>query len=111
MPKRRSGKQGKAKKRRFKFQVFIANRTDKSDLAVSRLREICDAEMPGEYDIQIIDLSRNPELAKEHNIVATPAVFRTLPAPVRKSIGDLAEKHKVLLALDVVSPTKPRATG
>ena len=106
MPKRRLGKQGKAKKHRFKFQVFIANRTGNSDLAVSRLREICDAEMPGEYDIQIIDLSRNPELAKEHNIVATPAVFRTLPAPIRKTIGDLAEKHKVLLALDV-SPSKP----
>jgi circadian clock protein KaiB len=106
MPKRRLAKQGKVKKRRFKFQVFIANRTAKSDLAVSRLREICEAEMPGEYGIQIVDLSRNPELAKEHNIVATPAVFRTLPAPIRKSIGDLAEKHKVLLALDV-SPTRP----
>ena len=85
MPKRRSGKQGKAKKRRFKFQVFIANRTDKSDLAVSRLREICDAEMPGEYDIQIIDLSRNPELAKEHNIVATPQCSALFPRRFAKA--------------------------
>jgi circadian clock protein KaiB len=48
------------------------------------------------------------ELAKENNIVATPSVFRTLPAPVRKSVGDLAEKHKVLLALDLFSLPKPK---
>lgn len=65
--------------------------------------------MPGKYDIEIIDLSQNPDLARDHNIVATPAVFRILPAPVRKSIGDLAEKHKVLLALDLFDPLKSQA--
>ncbi len=109
MPKRRLGKQRKAKKHRFKFQVFIGKPSQNSDLAVARLREVCEAEIPGEYDIEIIDLSRNPELAGGNNIVATPAVFRTLPAPVRKSIGDLAEKHKVLLALGLFGPLKSQA--
>jgi circadian clock protein KaiB len=107
MPKRRLGKQGKAKESRVKFQIFIGKRTRNSDLAVARLREVCETEIPGKYDIEIIDLSQNPELAKENNIVATPSVFRTLPAPGRKSVGDLAEKHKVLLALDLFNRRKP----
>lgn len=72
MPKRRTGKHRKEKESRFKFQVFIAKRAPNADLAVARLREVCEAEIPGKYDIEIIDLSRNPELAKENNIVATP---------------------------------------
>jgi len=109
MPKRRSGKQGKAKKHRFNFQVFIGKQSQNSALAVARLRKVCETEIPGEYDIEIVDLSRNPGLARDHNIVATPAVFRTLPAPVRRSIGDLADKHKVLLALDLFKPKKSKA--
>jgi circadian clock protein KaiB len=79
-----------------------------SSFAISRLAT-ASSQIPGNYDIEIIDLSRNPELARGHNIVATPTVLRTLPAPVRKSIGDLAEKHKVLLALDVFHPRESQA--
>src|SRR5260370_26998347 len=98
MAKRRSGKQGKAKQRRFKFQVFIGKQSQNSALAVARLRSICETEIPGKYDIEIIDLSQHPNLARDHNIVATPAVFRSLSSPERNSTGDFAEKHKVLLA-------------
>jgi circadian clock protein KaiB len=89
---------------RYKFSVFIASPTRRSDSALARLRKICDEKIPAEYEIEIIDLSMRPELATNHNIVATPAVFQTLPRPVRKSIGDLSKTDKALLGLDLSAP-------
>jgi circadian clock protein KaiB len=86
---------------RFKFSVYIASQTRQSELALARLRKICDEEIPANYEIEIIDLAKNPHLAKEHQIVATPSIFRTLPAPVRKSIGNLSKADKTLLGLDL----------
>jgi circadian clock protein KaiB len=85
----------------YKFSVYIACSTWRSDVALARLRTICDKTIPNDYDIKVIDLSKNPELAKDHNIIATPAIFRTLPAPVRRSIGDLIDKDKALLGLNL----------
>jgi circadian clock protein KaiB len=100
------GKQS-AKKRtgnspRYKFSVYISSPTPKSDSALARLRKICDEKIPAAYEIEVFDLSKHPELATHHNIVATPAVFRTLPAPVQKSIGDLSKTDKALLGLDLL---------
>src|SRR5712675_2545263 len=79
---------------RYKFSVYIASPTRKSDSALARLHKICDEKIPADYEIKVIDLSKNPELATHHNIVATPTVFRTLPAPVQKSVGDLSKTDK-----------------
>jgi circadian clock protein KaiB len=86
---------------RYKFSVYIASPTRKSDSALARLRKICDEQIPSDYEIKVFDLSKSPELATTHDIVATPAIFRTLPAPVRKSIGDLSKTDKSLLGLDL----------
>src|SRR5882762_7007749 len=86
---------------RYKFSVYISSPTPKSDSALARLRKICDEKIPADYEIKVVDLSKNPELATRHNIVATPAVFRTFPAPLRKSIGDLSKTDKTLLGLDL----------
>ena len=86
---------------RYKFSVFIARPSRQADLALSRLRAICDETIPRNYEIRVIDLSKNPELAKEYQILATPTVFRTLPAPMQKSIGNLSDKDKALLGLDL----------
>ena len=94
-------KNGSNGKTRFKFSVYIAHPSRRSDLALARLRTICEESIPKSYDIKVIDLSKNPELAKDHQIIATPAIFRTLPAPVRKSIGDLIDKDKALLGLNL----------
>jgi circadian clock protein KaiB len=88
-------------KTHYKFSVYIACSTWRSDLALARLRTICDKTIPNDYEIKVIDLSKNPELARDHQIVATPAIFRILPAPVRKSIGDLIDKEKALLGLNL----------
>ena len=94
-------KKSSRRKTRFKFAVYIARPSAESDAALARLRKICDETIPKNYDIRVIDLSKNPELARDHQIVATPAVFRTLPTPVRKSIGELSSKDRTLLGLNL----------
>ena len=89
-------------KPRYEFCVYIGGHTRKTGLAIARLRKMFDETIPGDYEIKIIDLAKHPELAGKYNIVATPAVFRTLPDPVRKSIGDLSVADKALLGLDLV---------
>ena|SRR5258707_1347964 len=105
--KRGSMAKQSAKKRtgngpRYKFSVYIASPTRESQLALARLRKICDEQIPKEYEIEVFDLRKRPELATRYDIVATPAIFRTLPAPLRKSIGDLSKTEKALLGLDLL---------
>jgi len=95
-------------KAHYKFSVYIAKHTLRSELALKRLKKICEENVPGDYEIDVIDIAKRPELAKDRQIVATPAVFRTLPAPVRKSIGDLSHEDRVLLGLDLFHPLKAR---
>jgi circadian clock protein KaiB len=94
----------KATKTPFKFRVYIARRTRKSDSALARLRALCEGAFQDDYSIEMIDLTKSPHFAREHQIVATPAIFRTLPAPVRKSIGDLSKTDKTWLRLDSFDP-------
>jgi circadian clock protein KaiB len=92
-------------KPRYKFHVYITSYTPASDAALAHLRRICDKNIPAGYEIEVFDLSKNPPLASDHNIVPTPVTFRTLPAPVRKSIGDLPKTDKALLGLDLLDRT------
>ena len=93
---------------RYKFSVYIARETRISDLAVERLTKICEENIPGEYQIEVIDIAKRPDLARNQDIIATPAVFRTLPAPLRKSIGDLSHKDRAILGLDLLPAAKSR---
>jgi len=91
---------------RYKFSVYVAHGKRMSDLAVKRLKKICEENIPGEYQIEVIDIAKRPDVARNQNIVATPAIFRTLPAPLRKSIGDLSDKDKAILGLDLLAEPK-----
>ena len=93
---------------RHKFTIYISRGTRRSDLALERLTKICEEEIPGEYEIEVIDVAKHPDVARDRQIIATPAVFRMLPAPVRKSIGDLSDKDKSILGLDLLIRPKPR---
>ena len=80
--------------------MYIASPTQASESALARLRKICDDQISLDYEIEVFDLSKNPQLARDLNIIATPAIFRTLPVPVLKSIGDLSRTDQALLGLD-----------
>jgi circadian clock protein KaiB len=91
---------------RYKFSVYIAKHTPRADWALERLSKICEEKVPGDYEIEVIDLAKHPDIAKDRQIVATPAVFRALPAPLRKCIGDLSDTDRTLLGLDLFRSLK-----
>lgn len=79
------------------LRLYIAGQTPKSLTAFSNLKRICEENLRGKYHIEVVDLAKNPELAKTDQILAIPTLVRKLPPPIRKIIGDLSNKEKVLV--------------
>lgn len=86
---------------KFKLRLYITGRTPQSQRAIQNLRRICDSELAGMYEIEVIDVLEHPALAENEKILATPTLVKRLPEPVRKIIGDLSDREKVLLGLDL----------
>lgn len=86
---------------RWQLRLYVAGQTPKSLTAFANLKRICEEHMPGKYEIEIIDLVKNPTLARGDQILALPTLVRKLPTPVRKIIGDLSNTERVLVGLDL----------
>jgi circadian clock protein KaiB len=86
---------------KYMLRLYITGRTEKSERAVASLRDICGGKFQDQYELQIIDVLENPQLAEDDKIMATPTLIKQLPPPLRRIIGDLSDTEKVLLGLDV----------
>ena len=84
-----------------KLVLYVAGETPKSLAAIANLERICKEHVDGRYVVEVVDLRKQPHLAREHSIVAIPTLVRRLPVPIRKIIGDLSDTHKVLVSLNV----------
>ncbi len=89
------------KKEIYHLRLYVAGQTPRSIVALANLRKICEKYLEGEYQIEIIDLQKNPQLAKGDQIFAIPTLVRKLPPPIRKIIGDLSNTERVLVGLDI----------
>ncbi len=85
----------------WELRLYIAGYTPRAVTAFENLKRICEEHLAGKYRIEIIDLLKNPRLARGDQIVAVPTLVRKLPVPVRKIIGDLSNKERVLVGLDL----------
>jgi len=85
----------------MKLRLYVAGQTPKSMAALSNLQQICVAHLDGKYDLEVIDLIKNPQLAQGDQILAIPTLVRNLPVPIRKIIGDLSNVDRVLVGLDL----------
>ncbi len=85
----------------WQLKLYVAGTTPKSLEAFANLKKICEEYLKGEYKILIVDLLKNPKLAKGDQIVAIPTLVRHLPPPLKKIIGDLSNKEKVLVGLNI----------
>ena|SRR5579871_6719787 len=94
-----SGK--KSPRATWDLKLYVAGQTAKSLQAFANLKRICEEHLAGEYQIEVIDLLKNPQLAKGDQILALPTLVRKLPEPVRKIIGDLSNTERVLVGLDI----------
>jgi circadian clock protein KaiB len=88
-------------KAEYELRLYVAGQTPRSVQAFANLTKICEEHLAGRYRIEVIDLLENPQLAKGDQILAIPTLVRTLPFPIRKIIGDLSDKERVLVGLDV----------
>ena len=90
------------KKIPYELKLYVAGATPKSLEAFANLQMICNEHLKGQYSIKVIDLLKNPKLAKGDQIVAIPTLVRRLPEPIKKIIGNLSNKERVLVGLDLV---------
>lgn len=88
--------------KKWNLRLYVAGQTPKSLTALANLKRICDEHMNGQYNVEIIDLMENPQLAQRDQIVAIPTLVRALPSPLKRIIGDLSNTERVLVGLDVV---------
>jgi circadian clock protein KaiB len=83
------------------LRLYVAGQTPKSLAAISNLKKLCTEHVNAQYRIEVIDLIKNPALARDHQILAIPTLVRSLPVPIRKIIGDLSDTERILVGLDV----------
>jgi len=101
LPKRRVSKAAASAPPQWKLRLYVADGTSKSITAFRNLEQLCERHLAGRYQIEVIDLLTNPQLAQGDQILAVPTVVRKLPAPIRKIIGTLADVERVLVGLDL----------
>ncbi|HYR36854.1 MAG TPA: circadian clock KaiB family protein [Burkholderiales bacterium] len=83
------------------LRLYTAGQSPRSLVALENLRRICDEHLAGRYRIEVVDLLKNPRLAKDDQIVAIPTLVRQLPPPLRKIIGDLSDTERALVGLQL----------
>src|SRR5687768_14522705 len=106
--KNKTGKQlssvarpNKPKEEKWQLRLYIAGNTPKSIAALNNLKRYCEQHLSNRYELEVIDLLLNPQLAAGDQILAIPTLVRKVPVPVRKIIGDLSNEEKVLVGLDI----------
>jgi circadian clock protein KaiB len=85
----------------YNLRLYVAGQTPKSIAALTNLKKICESHLTGRYEIEVVDLTKNPDLAQRHQIIAIPTLIRQLPEPLKRIIGDLSNLEKVLVGLDI----------
>jgi circadian clock protein KaiB len=86
---------------KYILRLFITGATSRSVLAIENLKKICEEYLDGRYVLEVIDLYQKPGLAQEEQIIAAPTLIKKLPLPFRRIIGDMSNKEKVLIGLDL----------
>ncbi|HEX6628278.1 MAG TPA: circadian clock KaiB family protein [Gemmatimonadaceae bacterium] len=86
---------------KYLLTLYVTGNSPRTKVAIDNLNRICSQELEGRYELEIIDVLENPQRAEDERILATPTLIKQLPPPLRRVIGDLSDKEKVLLGLEV----------
>jgi len=92
--------------KKYSLKLYIVGSSAASELALQNLKEIISQESETHFQLEVIDVRKHPQLAENDKILAVPTLIRKLPEPLRKIIGDLSDKEKVLLGLDLIPQNK-----
>jgi circadian clock protein KaiB len=91
----------KARSPRYILRLYITGQTPRSLQSVENLRALCDKHLPGQFDLEIIDIYQQPAMAKEGQIIAAPTLIKSMPLPLRRLVGDFSDTERVILGLDL----------
>jgi circadian clock protein KaiB len=86
---------------RYVLRLYVTGLTPRSTQAIATLRAVCEEHLAGRYDLAIIDLYQQPELAQDEQIIAAPTLVKELPLPLRRLIGDLSNEERILVGLEL----------
>lgn len=92
---------------KYLLKLYVTGSSARSDAAIRNLKRICKDELNDCYELEVIDVVKHPELAEKDRILATPTLVKQLPPPLRRVIGDLSDRDKVLLGLEVREKAAP----
>jgi circadian clock protein KaiB len=88
---------------RYVLRLYVTGQTPRSLRAIQNIRQICETHLKGRYDLEVIDIYKHPSLAKGERVIAAPTLVKSLPAPIRRFVGDLSDTERVLFGLDLVT--------
>ena len=89
-------------KAEYVLRLYVTGTSPKSIKAISAIKELCETHLAGRYDLLVIDTYQKPHMAKKDQIIAMPTLVKTLPHPLRRIIGNLTDREKVLVGLDLI---------
>ena len=87
--------------RKYLLKLYVTATTPRSILAVSNIRRLCEEHMPGRFELEVIDISKHPEIAKKEQLIGAPTLIKLLPLPIRRFIGDMSNKEKLIVGLNL----------
>jgi circadian clock protein KaiB len=87
---------------KYVLRLYVTGMTPKSINAIENIRKICEENLQGRYDLEVIDIYQQPEYAKKEQLLAAPTLIKKLPLPLRRFIGDMSNKEKIIVGLDLV---------
>ena len=89
------------KKERYVLRLYVTGMSPRAARAIRNVREICDEHLEGRYDLKVIDVYQQPALARDEQIIAAPTLIKKLPLPLRRLLGDMSQRDRVLIGLDI----------
>ena len=91
---------------KYILRLYVTGMTPKSINAIENIKKICEENLKGRYELEVVDIYQQPEYAKKEEIIAAPTLIKKLPLPLRKFIGDMSNREKILVGLDLVPKKK-----
>jgi circadian clock protein KaiB len=95
----------------YLLRLYVAGSTPQSQRAIANIKQICERHLAGRFDLEVIDIYQRPQLTAGAQIVAVPTLIKQLPLPLRRFVGDLANMERVLVGLDLQSPSGGGGSG
>jgi circadian clock protein KaiB len=91
----------KKEAKKLKLRLFVTGITPRSLEAIDKVRKLCEEHLKGRYELEVVDLYKEPSAAKKDQVFAAPTLIKLLPLPIRKFVGDMTKEEKILAGLDI----------